>query len=49
MSVVLEVSVADILTSLVGDQHDPLFKASVARAREMEKDAQEDFITLFSD
>jgi len=47
MSVVLEVSVADILTSLVGDQHDPLFKASVARAREMEKDAQEDFITLF--
>ncbi len=47
MSVVLEVSVADILTSLVGDKHDPLFKATIARAHEMEKDAQEDFITLF--
>lgn len=47
MSVVLEVSVADILTSLVGDKHDPLFKASIARANEMEKDAQEDFIVLF--
>ena len=47
MSVVLEVSVADILTSLVGDKYDPLFKASIARAHEMEKDAQEDFITLF--
>ncbi len=47
MSVVLEVSVADILTSLVGDKHDPLFKASIARAHEMEKDAQEDFVTLF--
>ena len=47
MSVVLEVSVADILTSLVGDKNDPLFKASIARTREMEKESQEDFITLF--
>lgn len=47
MSVVLEVSVADILTNLVGDKHDPLFQASIARTKEMEKDAQEDFITLF--
>lgn len=47
MSVVLEVSVSDILANLVGDKNDPLFKASIARAKEMEKDAQEDFIALF--
>jgi len=49
VSVVLEVSVDDILKNLVGDQKDPLFQASIARAKEMEKESQDDFITLFAE
>ncbi len=47
MNVILEVSVEDILKSLAGNQNAPLFSASIANAKEKQKDSQEDFITLF--
>jgi len=47
MNVILEVSVEDILKSLAGNEKAPLFSASIANAKEKQKDSQEDFITLF--
>ncbi len=48
MSVTLEVSVVDVLKSLAKNADDENFKKAITRAREMQKDSQEEFVALFA-
>jgi len=47
MNVILEVSVEDILRALSNYSTDKTFNTSLAKAREMQKQSQADFLTLF--
>ena len=47
MSVILEVSVVDVIHSLSNYNKDSTFLKSIALAQEMQKQSQEDFVTLF--
>jgi SecD/SecF fusion protein len=47
MNVILEVSVEDILRALSNYNTDKTFNTALARAREMQKTSQTDFLTLF--
>lgn len=47
MSVVLEVSLPDLVTNLSDYNSDETFLAAIAGAKEMQKSSQDDFITLF--
>jgi SecD/SecF fusion protein len=47
MNVILEVSVEDILRALSNYSTDETFNKSLARAKEMQKQSQSDFLTLF--
>ncbi len=47
MSVILEVSVVDVIHSLSNYNKDSTFLKTVALAQEMQKESQEDFVTLF--
>lgn len=48
MSVTLEVSLPDLVVNLSDYNNDPSFVAALARARELQKESQEDFIALFA-
>jgi SecD/SecF fusion protein len=48
MNATLEVSVIDLIRSLSNNSTDSTFNAALARARELQKDSQEDFVTLFA-
>ena len=47
MSVILEVSVEDILKSLSNYNPDKTFNAALVRAKELQKSSQSDYLTLF--
>ena len=47
MNVILEVSVEDILKALSNYNTDKTFNAALARARELQKQSQSDYLTLF--
>ncbi len=47
MDVILEVSVEDILKALSNYSTDKTFAAAIDRAKQMQKESQEDFLTLF--
>jgi len=47
MSVILEVSVEDILKALSNYNPDKTFNAALARAKELQKSSQSDYLTLF--
>jgi len=47
MNVTLEVSVPDLIKNLSNDSQDTIFVKALARAREMQKVSQEDFVNLF--
>ncbi len=47
MNVILEVSVADVVDALSGHSQDTTYRAALKDAKEMLKDSQDDFITLF--
>ena len=47
MSVILEVSVEDILKALANYNTDKTFNAALLRAKEMQKQSQSDYLTLF--
>ena len=47
MNVILEVSVVDVINVLANDMNDTLYVQSIERAKELQKDSQEDFVTLF--
>ncbi|TAL58723.1 MAG: protein translocase subunit SecDF [Bacteroidetes bacterium] len=47
MNVILEVSVEDILKALSNYNPDKTFNAALARAKELQKQSQSDFLTLF--
>ncbi|PTN08663.1 protein translocase subunit SecDF [Mangrovibacterium marinum] len=47
MNVTLEVSVADLIKSLSNYSSDTTFNAALARAKAMQRNSQEDFVTLF--
>ena len=47
MNVILEVSVEDILKALSNNSSDKTFLSALARARELEKESQADFLVLF--
>lgn len=47
MNVTLEVSVVDLIKAMAADSKDPVFVKSIEDAIEMQKNAQEDFTTLF--
>lgn len=47
MHVVLEVSPVDIITSLSGNNQEPKFVRVLKKARELQKDSQDDFTDLF--
>ncbi|MCF8374676.1 MAG: protein translocase subunit SecDF [Bacteroidales bacterium] len=47
MNVTLEVSVVDVIKSLSGYSKDSTFVAALKRAKELQKDSQEDFVNLF--
>ncbi|MBK6609705.1 MAG: protein translocase subunit SecDF [Sphingobacteriales bacterium] len=47
MSVVLEVRLEDLITSLANNSKDPTFAKAIARAKELEKGQEADFVTLF--
>ncbi|MCT4636823.1 MAG: protein translocase subunit SecDF [Bacteroidales bacterium] len=47
MDVTLEVSVVDIIRSMSGYNTDATFNKAIARAKELQKDSQDDFVTLF--
>jgi SecD/SecF fusion protein len=48
MNVILEVSVEDILKALSNYNPDKTFNAALARARELQKQSQSDYLTLFA-
>ena len=48
MNVTLEVSVVDLVRAMAGgNQNDPVFKKAIDRAIEMQRNSQQDFVTLF--
>lgn len=47
MNVILEVSVADVVTTLADNSTDPNFVEAVAKAKKESNESQSDFITLF--
>jgi len=47
MNVILEVSVEDILKALSNYSNDKTFNSALARAKELQKESQSDFLTLF--
>ncbi|MFC2118582.1 protein translocase subunit SecDF [Bacteroidota bacterium] len=47
MNVIMEVSVVDVISVLATDQTDPLFVQTMARAKELQRDSQEEFVDLF--
>lgn len=47
MNVILEISVSDVIKALAGDSDDPDFVAALEEAQELQKETQEDFVTLF--
>jgi SecD/SecF fusion protein len=47
MHVVLEISPVDILKGLSGNSQDPTFNAALQKAREMQKNSTDDFVSLF--
>ena len=49
MNVTLEVSVVDLVRSMANFSPDPTFNKAIARAQEMEKSSQKDFVTLFGE
>lgn len=48
MSVVLEVSIPDLIIGLSGNSNDPDFRKAIADAKELQKTTQDDYVTLFS-
>jgi len=49
MNVTLEVSVADILTSLSNNSNDPAFIKAIKEAQQLESKSTKDFVTLFGE
>lgn len=49
MSVVLQVSLEELITSMSNGNTNPIFIESLAAARAAQKDSQEDFVTLFGE
>ncbi len=49
MNVMLEVRVDDIIRALSENSPDPTFQEALKRAKQMQKDSQEDFVTLFGE
>ncbi len=49
MNVILEISVVDILKSLVNNNKDTTFLKSIDLAKQKQKEKREDFITLFAE
>ena len=47
MNVTLEVSVVDVIQSLADHSKDEIFTATIKKAKELQKNSQEDFVTLF--
>src|SRR6056297_87427 len=47
MNVILEISVEDIIVSLANNSQDSTFRAALSRAKQMQQQSTEDFITLF--
>lgn len=47
MNVTLEVSVVDLVRAMANNSADPTFNAAIEKALEMQKNSQEDFVTLF--
>ena len=47
MNVVLEVSVVDLIQSLSNNNQDTIFLQAIQRAQELQRDSDEDFVTLF--
>jgi len=47
MNVTLEVAVDDLIRALSNNSQDSTFRAALARANELQKESQEDFVTLF--
>ena len=48
MNVTLEVSVIDVIKALSNNSKDVVFNQAIANALEMQKNSQEDFVTLFA-
>lgn len=48
MHVVLEISPIDILKGLSGNSTDPAFNAALLKAREMQKNSADDYVSLFT-
>ncbi len=49
MNVTLEVSVAEVVRALSSDSKDETFVATLAKAKEMQKSNQDNFVTLFAE
>ncbi len=49
MNVTLEVAVDELIRALSNNSQDSTFNAALARANEMQKESQEDFVTLFGE
>jgi SecD/SecF fusion protein len=47
MNVILEVSVEEVIKSLANNSQDSTFRMALRRANEMQKESQDDFVTLF--
>ena len=47
MNVILEISVGDVIKALSGNSKDPDFVAALEKAKDYQKETQEDFVTLF--
>ncbi|TVR38969.1 MAG: protein translocase subunit SecDF [Cryomorphaceae bacterium] len=48
MSVILEVSIPDLIIGLSGNSKDADFRKAINDAREMQRNSQDDFVTLFA-
>ncbi|MEC8853527.1 MAG: hypothetical protein VYD33_03690, partial [Bacteroidota bacterium] len=48
MNVTLEVSVVDVIKALSNNSDDENFNAAIANSQQMQKNSQEDFVTLFA-
>ncbi|MFV0290738.1 MAG: protein translocase subunit SecDF [Mangrovibacterium sp.] len=49
MNVTLEVSVVELIKAISNNSTDPTFIAALGKAQEMQKNSQEDFVTLFGE
>ena len=47
MNVTMEVSVVDIIKAMANDSKNETFVAAIAKAKQMQADSQDDFVTLF--